>query len=249
VDDEEPVREVDHPERDPGRHERQPEALHLPEERPAELEPELEPPVAEEHEVDGERAGEVPDDHADGALVPDRDEQDRRDDGDDHVCECRRDIAGRPLLDSEERGQLLVVHLRPQQDQRRAHGVRVGARREEQVRDLGRDQPADDQPERRHRHREPEGGADDRGPAGVVLGVEVEAEEGHGDAHAQHDHQHDRQRHERVDDADVARAQVTGDDRQQKDADQPRDDGAQAVDGGMLGQTAQLLCDHVEKFR
>ena len=218
---EEAVGEVDHPEREPGWHKRQPEALHLAEEVAVELEPELEAPVAEQDEEHGERPGEVADDDADRALVPDGDEQDRRDDGDDHVGQRRGDVRDRALLDAEERGELLVVHLRPEQDERRAHEVRLRVRLEQQLRDLAREERPDDEAERRHRDREPEGGAHDGRPARLVLGVEVEAEERHRDAHPQEDHEHDRERDQRVDGADVGGRQVAGDDRQQQDADQP----------------------------
>ena len=51
-----------------------------------------------------------------GALVEADDEQHRRADGDQHVREARDHEADRALLDAEERGQLLVVHLRPEPD-------------------------------------------------------------------------------------------------------------------------------------
>ena len=244
MDEEEAVGEVDHPEREARGHERQPEALHLAEEAAVELEPELEAAVGEQDEVDDQRAGEVADDHADRALVPDGDEQDRRDDGDDHVRERGGDVRDRALLDAEERRQLLVVHLRPEQDERGAHEVRARVGREQEVRDLRGEDRADDEPEGGHRHREPEGGADDRRPAAIVFGVEVEAEERHRDAHPQDDHEHDRQRDQRLDGADVGARQVARHDRQQQDADQPRDDGAHPVDGRVLGEPPELLRDH-----
>jgi len=73
--------------------------------------------VGEQDEVDRERAGEVADDHTDRALVPDRDEQDRGDDGEHHVHERGRDVGHGALLDAEEGRQLLVVHLPPEEDE------------------------------------------------------------------------------------------------------------------------------------
>ena len=62
--------------------ERQAEPVHRPEEPAVELEAELVAAVGEQHDVDGERADEVPDDGADGALVGADDEGDRRADRD-----------------------------------------------------------------------------------------------------------------------------------------------------------------------
>ena len=241
---EEAVGEVDHPEREPRGNQRQPEALHLPEEAAVELEPQLEAAVGEQDEVDDQRAREVPGEHPDRALVPDGDEQDRRDDGDDHVGKRRGDVRDRALLDPEERGQLLVVHLRPEQDERGADEVRARVGREQHVRDLRGEDRADHEPERGHHHREPEGGAYDRRPAAVVFRVEVEAEERHRDAHPQDDHEHDRERDQRLDGADVGARQIARHDRQQEDADQPRDDGAHPVDGRVLGEPSELVRDH-----
>ena len=237
----EPVGEVDRPEREPGRHEREAEALHLAEERPVELEPELEAPVREQREVDGERAGEVADDHADRALVQDGDELDRCTDRDDDVHERGGHVGDRPLLDPEERGQLLVVHLRPDEHEGRADEVRLRRSREEPVGDLRGEQRAEHQRERRHAHREPERGAHDPDATGIVLRVEVEAEERHRDAHAEDDHEHDRERDQRVHAPELRAREVASDDRQQEEPDQPRDDRTQPVDGRVLPQAPQLL--------
>ena len=53
---EEAVAEVDRDQRERGGHQREAEALHLPEQRTVELEPELLAAVAEQRQVDGERA-------------------------------------------------------------------------------------------------------------------------------------------------------------------------------------------------
>ena len=66
---------------------------------------------------------------------------------------------GRALLDAEERRQLLVVRLRPQPDRAGAHEPRVVAEAEQCAICVGEDE-AEHEPERRHRHREPERRAD-----------------------------------------------------------------------------------------
>ena len=122
---EEAIAEVERDQGERRRHERDPEAVHLAQQRPRELEAELGAPVAEEREVDDERAEEVADDHPERALVVGDDEDERRRDGDGDVGEARGDEEARALLDAEERGQLLVVHLRPDPDERGADEVRV----------------------------------------------------------------------------------------------------------------------------
>ena len=76
LDEEEAVAEVRRPEEERRRHEREAEAVHLAEEAAVELEAELLAPVAEEREVDDQRAGEVADDDAERALV-ERDDEER----------------------------------------------------------------------------------------------------------------------------------------------------------------------------
>ena len=78
LDEEEAVAEVRHPEEQRRGNERQPEVVHPPQQGPTELEPELLAPVAEEREVDDQRAREVADDDALRALVEHDDEQQRR---------------------------------------------------------------------------------------------------------------------------------------------------------------------------
>ena len=115
---EEAVREVRHPEEERGRDERDPEAVHLAQQAAVELEPELLAAVADERGVDEERAREVADDDADRALVEHDDEEQRRADRQEDVREARRDEGDRALLDAEERRELLVVHPRPEPDER-----------------------------------------------------------------------------------------------------------------------------------
>ena len=67
--DEEAVDQVDRPERERGRDERQPEAVHRPQQTAVELEAELVAAVGEQDDVDRERAEEVADHRADRALV------------------------------------------------------------------------------------------------------------------------------------------------------------------------------------
>ena len=78
MDEEEAVAEVDDDQRERGRDERDAEAVHLAKQGAGELEPELGARYAEQGEVDRERAGEVADDHAERALLPDDDEEQRR---------------------------------------------------------------------------------------------------------------------------------------------------------------------------
>ena len=162
VDEEEAVAEVDGDQRERGRDERHAEAVHLAQQRPRELEPELLPVDGEQREIDDQRADEVADDHAERALLPDDDEQDRGADRDGDVGEAREHERGRALLGAEERGQLLVVHLRPDADEAGADEVRVVE--PEQVGERVGEQDAGDEPERRARHREPERRADDEPP-------------------------------------------------------------------------------------
>jgi hypothetical protein len=167
-----------------------------------ELEAELLATVAEEREVDEQRAGEVAHDDAERALVERDDEQDRRADRQQHVREARGDERDRALLDAEERRQLLVVHLRPETDERRAdEGVIVDL---EEVRDRRREDPPEHEAESRGRHREPERRAQHL-QALLGLGrVEVEAEERGRDAAAQQGHEDCVQGDERLDAAEVA---------------------------------------------
>ena len=163
-DEEEPVREVRHPEEERRRHERDPEAVHLAKQAAIELEPELLAPVADQHHVDDQRAREVADDDADRALVERDDEEQRRADRQEDVREARRHERDRALLDAEERRELLVVHPRPQADECRHDELGVVGRAEEQVRDRGGEHEPRDEPGRRHRHREPEGRAENTPP-------------------------------------------------------------------------------------
>ncbi len=158
---EEAVGEVRHPQEQRRRHERDPEAVHLAKEPAVELEPELLTAVADEHGVDDQRAREVADDDADRPLVERDDEEQRRADRQEDVREARRDERDRALLDAEERGQLLVVHPGPEPDERGHDELRVVRRAEEEVRDRRGEEEAADEPGRRHRHREPEGRAQD----------------------------------------------------------------------------------------
>ena len=159
--------------------------VHLPEQRPAHLEPELLAPIPEEHEVDDQRAHEVADDDAERPLVEHDHEQQRRADREQDVREARDHERDGALLDPEQVRQLHVVQLRPERHRARADEVRGARVVEEPGRDLAREDEEDDQPERRHRHREPERRAQDEPAAVVVVGVEVEAEERRRDAELQ----------------------------------------------------------------
>ena len=72
MDEEEAVAEVDDDQRERRGDERDAEAVHLAQQRARELKPELRAVHGEQGEVDDERAGEVADDHAEGALAPRR---------------------------------------------------------------------------------------------------------------------------------------------------------------------------------
>ena len=241
LDEEEPVGEVDRRERDHRGHERHPEAVHLAEERAVELEPELEAPVGEQDDVDGERAAEVADEDAERALVPDDDEQDRQADRERDVDDAGEQVADRALLDAEERGQLVVVDLRPESDERGADEIRVRVVAEERVTQRPGDEESDHERRGGRRHREPEGRAHDARAVGLVLGIEVETEEGTRDPGAQHRHQHHRERDERLDRAVVPRREVPRVQRQQQDGEDPREEPAEAVDRRVLGEPLHLL--------
>ena len=113
-----------------------------------------------ERDVDDERAGEVADDEPDRAPVEDGDEHHHRRDRDDDVRHARDRECGRALLGAEQVGQLLVVRLRPQADRACADEPRVVAE-PDPVRDLACEDDAEHEPDRRHRHREPERCAND----------------------------------------------------------------------------------------
>ena len=151
MDEEEAVGEVRHPEEERGRDERDPEAVHLSQEAPIELEPELLAPVDDEDDVDGERPREVPDDDADRSLVERDDEEQRGADREEDVREARRDEGDRALLDAEERRELLVVHACPQADEGGRDELAVVGRAEEAVGDRPGEENAADDPDRRHR--------------------------------------------------------------------------------------------------
>ena len=85
-------------------------------------------------------------------------------------------------------------------------------------------------------HREPEGGAHDPRPARPHPRRRSRSGRTPSRSQPQHDHEHDRERDQRVDGAELGARQVARHDREQEDADQPRDDGAEAVDGGVLGE-------------
>ena len=244
---EDAVDQVDRPERERRRDERQPEPVHLPQQPAVELEAELVATIGEQDDVDRQRAEEVADHGADRALVRADDERDRGADRDQDVGDARdRELHG-PLLDPEERRHLGVVHLRPEADEAGADEPRVVPRSRASsarcgVRDRTR-QPSDE-PERCHPHREPERGPDDERPARLVVGVEVEAEERARDPEPQHDHEHARQRDHGLDLAEADGAEVDGVDREQEDGDQARDDPAESVDGRLRAESLELADEH-----
>ena len=170
------------------------------------------------------------------------DEEQRHADGDQDVRDARREERGRALLDPEERGQLLVVHLGPQADERGADEPRV-VPEAQPVGDRGREREADDQAGGRHRHREPERGAHEQRALRGVGRVEIEAEERARDAEAQHDHEHRRQRDDRLDLSEPGPAEVVRVQRQQQDGEDPRDEPADAVHDGVPTESFQLRCE------
>ena len=182
--------------------------LHLLEQLPVELEPELFATVGEQAEVDGQCPEEVADEHAEGALVEDDHKEDRRADRDQDVCDARDHVRLRPLLHAEERGQLPVVHLRPQADERCADEVGAVGRTEDPVRDLAGEDLAEDQPDRRCDHREPERGTDDEELVGALLRIEVVTEERALRSQPQEHGEHGGQRDQRPDRAVVGAGQV-----------------------------------------
>ena len=239
---EEAVAEVERPERDARRDERKAEPVHSSQQLAVELESELLAAVAEEREIHEQRSGEVPDDDAERPLVVDDDEQDRRGDREQHVREARRDERDRALLDAEERRQLLVVHLRPQADERGAHERDVVD--PERVREPRREDPAGDHTERGHAHREPERRAQHAHAVGRVRRVEVEAEERGRDPCAENRDEDRAQRDERLDLAEVARREVARVERQQQHRQDPGDEPAEPVDRGVLAEPPELRADH-----
>jgi hypothetical protein len=224
--DEEPVGEIDRPDRELRGHERHAELVHRPEEAAVKFQSQLVAAVADEREVDDERADPVADDDAHRALVVVDDEQDRRCDGDEQVRERRRGEEDRPLLDAEQRRQLLVVQLRPEADEGGADEPRLAVSEREDVRDRLRSDAPGGEPERRARHREPERGADDPHAMRDLGRVEVEAEERARDAQAKQDDQDGGQRRQRLDAPVVAAVQVARVERQQQNREDAGDEAA-----------------------
>ena len=244
LDEEEAVAEVRQPERHGRRHERQPEAVHLPVERAVELETERVPAVDEQRGVDDERSREVADEHAQRPLLEHDDEQDGCRDRDRDVRERRRDVCARTLLDAKERRHLLVVHRRPEPDERGDHEPVVAGRPEQDPRDRLREHDAADEHRGRHCGDVPECRAHDEQAPLLVLRVEVEPEE-----RALHRLRHERrqdgrQRHERLDQAEVARREIARVQRQQEHAEHARHDAAEAVHGRVAHQLLQPLEHH-----
>ena len=222
--------------------------VHPPEQLAVELEPEQLAPVQEEHDVDRERPDEVADDRAGRALVQADDEQDRRAHGQEHVRQARVHELHRALLDAEQRGQLLVVHLRPEADERGADEPRVVAE-PQHVRDRRGEDAADDEAGGRHRHREPERGAHDAPALLLVVRVEVEAEERLDDLQAENDHQHARQRDDRLDLPEARRPEVVRVEREEEDREDPRDEPAEPVDRRVLREAPDLEAEsHVTTY-
>ena len=239
LDQEEAVGEVREPEGDCGRDEREAETVHRPVEGAVELQPECVPAVEQQRDVDGERPCEVSDQDAERPLVECDDEQDGRADGDPDVRQRGGDVRGRALLDPEQRRHLVVVHRRPQPDERGDDEIRVVLRVEEHPRDLGREHDAERERQRRRGHHVPERGPNDEQAARELRRVEVKAEEGALHRLRDEGRQHGGQRDERLDQPVIARRQVARVQRQQEHAEDPRDDRAEPVDGGVAEQLAQ----------
>ena len=243
----EPVAEVRHPHRERGRHERDPELVHRPEELAVELEAELLAAVAEQRDVHDERSAEVPDDDPERAFLVDDDEDHRERDRDGDVQERRDGEGHRPLLDPEQVRHLGVVDVHPEQNGRRDHEARaapleVGAvvGDPQQGGDLRREQDGESHRQRRIGHLRPEDGADE---AALVLGVlvqEVEADEAEVGAPPNHDDHHGHQRHEDLDAAVIARRDVARVERQHEDREEARHQPADAVDHRVAAELDQL---------
>ena len=170
--------------------------------------------------------------------MPDGHQEDRRGDGEEHVRKGGQRELHRPLLDAEQRRELLVVHLRPEADERRANEARRHP--VQRMRDRSREHEPGDETRGRHRHREPEGRADDDHPLVGSTRVEVEAEERRRDSCAKDDHEDRRQRDERLDRSVIRRRQIVRVERQQQDGENPRDEPADAVDEGVTAESLEL---------
>ena len=243
LDEEEAVAEVRQPERERRGDERQPEPVHRPVERAVELQSEPAAAVGEQRRVDDQRSCEVADDHAEGPLVEDDDQEDGRGDRYAHVRQRRRHVCGRPLLDAEQRGHLLVVHRRPEADEGGDDEAGVVVRPEQQPRDRARQRDPEHEHRRRGREHVPERRPDDEQPPLLLRRVEVEAEEGALHPLGDERRQHGRQRDERLDQPVVAGREVARVQGQQEDAEDARDDAPEPVDRGVAQQLLEPL-DH-----
>ena len=241
-DDELAIDPVDRPQRERRWDERHAEHLHLAQQRAVELEAELLGPVDDECDVGDERPGEVADDETDRAPVEDGDEDHHRRDGDEHVADARDRVLHGAFLDAEERGELLVVRLRPEPDCAGAHEVRVVAEAEPMPDRTGEDD-AEREPERRHPHREPERGPDHCQLPRFLLLVEVEAEERARDPHLQRNRRDRGRRGDDLDAAVCARRKVVRVQRQQERREDARDEPAEAVDRRVAAQPLELLSE------
>ena len=161
-------------------------------------------------------------------------------DGDRDVGEAGADVRHRSLLDAEDPGQLLVVHRRPQGDERGAHEVCQAGISEQPLGDRNGEQQPRGETEGRRAHRVPERRAQHAQVRLAVVGVEPEAEERRLDARAEDDRQHDRQREQRLDVPVAGRRHLVGVEREQDDREDSRDEAAQAVDEGLAAEAAQL---------
>ena len=215
-----------------------PEAVHVVQEPPVELEAELLAAVAEQRDEHDQRAAEVADDDPERALLVDDDEDHRERDGDADVQERRDREGDRPLLGAEEVRHLGVVDVHPEQDgggddEARAAALesRAGAVvHAEQLRDLRGEDDAEGQRERRVPHLRPEDGADEPSAVLGLLVEEVPADEAEVGAAADQDHRHGHHGHEELDPAVVPDRDVARVERQHQDREEARDQAADAVD-------------------
>jgi hypothetical protein len=143
------------------------------------------------------------------------------------------------IANAVERGQLLVVRLRPEPDRAGAHEPGLVAEAD-QVCDRPGEDDAEHEAERRRRHREPERRAHDGAFLGRLLRVEVEAEEGARDPHLQGDREHRGGRRHDLDLTERARLQVARVERQQDRREDPRDEAADAVDRRVAREAPHL---------
>src|SRR5680860_1374055 len=228
ADDDDPVDEVEQVERELGRHRRQAEAGHPPQQRG--VDPEREPaPVDDDQAEHEDGAAEIAAEQQTAsplALADDQDhgQRDRR----QHVGDRHREEGAGALLEPEQGEQVLVQSGHPEAADRDPGQVRSGP-----VEQRFGDRPGERQRDQRRRGREPEerreGGRDD--PRRVLAVLVVEAQQRPDRAEADHDAGRDNGGEHHLGGAVVGRGQVARVERQQRDRDQLREDARRGVGG------------------